>query len=143
MRQDYDRLRHSGPGRAPTRLELWYAARNIRALKARGTIEYGRRHYPLIVLLHASWLTMIAIGIHRNPAVRALSADVLRAVASVTRLGTCDRAHGRKTRVARKPEARALPTALLMALEKRLPNTTETDLVERLNGAIERLKKEL
>lgn len=52
--------------------ELWYASRNTRALKARGAIEYGRGHYPLIVLLHASWLTAIAIGIHRDPAVRAL-----------------------------------------------------------------------
>jgi methyltransferase len=53
-------------------LELWYASRNTRALKARGAIEYGRGHYPLIVLLHASWLTAIAIGIHRDPAVRAI-----------------------------------------------------------------------
>lgn len=51
--------------------ELWYASRNTRALKARGAIEYGRGHYPLIVLLHASWLTAIAIGIRRDPAVRA------------------------------------------------------------------------
>lgn len=51
--------------------ELWYASRNTRALKAQGAIEYGRGHYPLIVLLHASWLTAIAIGIHRDPAVRA------------------------------------------------------------------------
>jgi methyltransferase len=52
--------------------ELWYASRNTRALKARGAIEYGRGHYPLIVLLHASWLTVIAIGIRSDPAVRAL-----------------------------------------------------------------------
>ena len=51
-------------------VELWYASRNTRALKARGAIEYGRGHYPLIVLLHASWLTAIAIGIHRDPVVR-------------------------------------------------------------------------
>ena len=53
-------------------LELWYASRNTRALKARGAIEYGRGHYPLIVLLHASWLTAIAIGIDRDPGVRAI-----------------------------------------------------------------------
>lgn len=52
-------------------VELWYASRNTRALKARGAIEYGRGHYPLIVLLHASWLTAIAIGIYRDPTVRA------------------------------------------------------------------------
>ncbi len=52
--------------------ELWYASRNTRALKARGAIEYGRGHYPLMVLLHASWLAAIAIGIRRDPAVRVL-----------------------------------------------------------------------
>ena len=52
--------------------ELWYASRNTSALKARGGIEYGRRHYPLIVLLHASWLMAIAIGIRSDPAVRVL-----------------------------------------------------------------------
>jgi methyltransferase len=52
--------------------ELWYASSNTRALKARGAIECGRGHYPLIVLLHASWLTAIAIGMRGDPAVRAL-----------------------------------------------------------------------
>lgn len=52
--------------------ELWYASRNTRALKARGPIEYGRGHYPLVVLLHTSWLTAIVIGVHRAPAIRAL-----------------------------------------------------------------------
>jgi methyltransferase len=52
--------------------ELIYASSNTRALKRRGGIEYGRRHYPLIVLLHASWLTAIAIGIRRDPAVRTV-----------------------------------------------------------------------
>jgi methyltransferase len=52
--------------------ELWYASRNTRALKARGAIEYGRGHYPLMVLLHASWLAAIAVGMRRDPAVRVL-----------------------------------------------------------------------
>lgn len=52
--------------------ELWYAARNTRTLKKRGAIEYGRGHYPLIVLLHASWLSAIAIGIRSDPAIRTL-----------------------------------------------------------------------
>jgi methyltransferase len=51
--------------------ELIYASGNTRALKLRGGIELGRRHYPLIVLLHASWLTAIAIGIRGDPVVRA------------------------------------------------------------------------
>jgi methyltransferase len=52
--------------------ELWYASRNTIALKARGAIEYGRRHYPLIVLLHASWLAAIALGSRADPAIRVL-----------------------------------------------------------------------
>jgi methyltransferase len=52
--------------------ELWYASKNTRALKARGAIEHGRGHYPFIVLLHASWLAAIAIGIHRDAGVRAV-----------------------------------------------------------------------
>lgn len=41
--------------------ELIYAARNTRALLARGAVEYGRNHYPLIVALHAAWLVSLAI----------------------------------------------------------------------------------
>jgi methyltransferase len=52
--------------------ELWYASWNTKALKARGAIEYGRGHYPLVVLLHVSWLTAIVFGIQRDPAVRAV-----------------------------------------------------------------------
>jgi methyltransferase len=52
--------------------ELWYASSNTRALKARGATEHGRGHYPLIVLLHASWLIAIAIGIRLDAAVRVL-----------------------------------------------------------------------
>lgn len=50
--------------------ELWYASRNTSALRARGAVEHGRRHYPLIVLLHASWLAAIASGIYLDPTVR-------------------------------------------------------------------------
>ncbi len=52
--------------------ELWYASRNTRALRARGAIEHGRGHYPLIVLLHISWLAAIAVGIRSDPAVRVV-----------------------------------------------------------------------
>ncbi len=41
--------------------ELWLASRNTRRLKAAGAIEIGARHYPLFVLLHASWLVAIAV----------------------------------------------------------------------------------
>ena len=50
--------------------ELWYASRNTRALRARGGIEYGERHYPLIVLVHTSWLIAIGIGVRHDPFVR-------------------------------------------------------------------------
>jgi len=36
--------------------ELWLAQRNTRALMARGAVESGQAHYPLIVGLHAAWL---------------------------------------------------------------------------------------
>ncbi len=36
--------------------ELVIAQRNTRALLARGAMEVGASHYPLIVLLHAAWL---------------------------------------------------------------------------------------
>lgn len=41
--------------------ELVYAERNTAALKARGAVEIGRAHYPLIVLLHAAWLVAVAV----------------------------------------------------------------------------------
>jgi methyltransferase len=42
-------------------IEIVYAERNTRALLARGAVEVGRSHYPLIVLLHAAWLATIII----------------------------------------------------------------------------------
>jgi methyltransferase len=51
--------------------ELLYASRNTGILKARGGVEHGQRHYPLMVVLHASWLVAITIGIHHDTAVRA------------------------------------------------------------------------
>ena len=41
--------------------ELALAARNTRRLKARGALEAGQSHYPLIVLLHAGWLVALAL----------------------------------------------------------------------------------
>ena len=52
--------------------EIIYASRNARALAARGGIEHARAHYPVIVLLHVSWLIAIAAGILRAPQVRWL-----------------------------------------------------------------------
>lgn len=42
--------------------ELWLADRNTRRLLARGGREAGGGHYPLFVLLHASWLVAIAVA---------------------------------------------------------------------------------
>ena len=50
--------------------ELVYASRNGSALVARGGIESGRKHYPLIVLLHTLWLAAIAAGLQRDPRIR-------------------------------------------------------------------------
>lgn len=36
--------------------ELWLAKRNTSALLAKGAVEKAAGHYPLIVLLHATWL---------------------------------------------------------------------------------------
>jgi methyltransferase len=47
--------------------ELRYAARNTRNLRQRGAIETSARHYPLIVLLHASWLIAIVVGAPPGP----------------------------------------------------------------------------
>jgi methyltransferase len=42
--------------------ELALASRNTRRLLARGGREIGRDHYPLFILLHASWLVAIALA---------------------------------------------------------------------------------
>ena len=41
-------------------IELVYASRNTRRLLGAGGVEIGARHYPLFVLLHASWLIAMA-----------------------------------------------------------------------------------
>lgn len=47
--------------------ELPYAARNTKRLLASGAIEYGRKHYPLFVVLHASWLLAIILALPQAP----------------------------------------------------------------------------
>lgn len=42
-------------------VELVYARSNTRRLLARGAVESGERHYPLLVLLHAGWLAALAM----------------------------------------------------------------------------------
>ena len=36
--------------------ELWLSSRNTRRLLARGAVEHGAGHYPLIVAVHLLWL---------------------------------------------------------------------------------------
>ena len=36
--------------------ELVFANSNTARLRAKGAVEFGASHYPLIVLLHATWL---------------------------------------------------------------------------------------
>ena len=47
--------------------ELVLAARNTRALKARGAVEVGAGPYPLIVALHAAWLIGLWVLAWRCP----------------------------------------------------------------------------
>lgn len=41
--------------------ELAYANSNTKRLLGEGGREYGRRHYPLFILLHGGWLVAIAV----------------------------------------------------------------------------------
>ena len=47
--------------------ELVIARRNTRRLLARGAVEHGAAHYPLIVAMHAAWLLAIAAFGWSNP----------------------------------------------------------------------------
>jgi methyltransferase len=51
-------------------IELLYASRNAARLREQGGIEFGRGHYPFVVLLHLSWLVAIAAGTRHDPVVR-------------------------------------------------------------------------
>ena len=52
--------------------EVVYANHNTKALLARGAVEIGRKHYPLIVLLHASWLAAIVVFLPVNATIHWL-----------------------------------------------------------------------
>ncbi|MFO0996766.1 MAG: isoprenylcysteine carboxylmethyltransferase family protein [Alphaproteobacteria bacterium] len=41
--------------------ELAISARHTRQLRAKGAIEYGARHYPLLITLHAAWLASLLV----------------------------------------------------------------------------------
>ena len=46
--------------------ELLYARANSRRLLARGGVEAGAGHYPLVVLLHGAWLIALAVAVPRD-----------------------------------------------------------------------------
>ena len=48
-------------------VELLYARKNTQALLARGAIETGANHYPLMVLLHGGWIIALAVFTEPNP----------------------------------------------------------------------------
>jgi methyltransferase len=49
-------------------LELRYSRRNERRLRARGAVEWGRGHYPVMVGIHALWLVSTLVeGLLRGP----------------------------------------------------------------------------
>ena len=49
-------------------LELLYSRRNERRLFARGAVERGRGHYPMIVAIHTLWLVSTLVeGLLRGP----------------------------------------------------------------------------
>jgi methyltransferase len=53
-------------------LELSYSRRNERRLLARGAVERGRGHYPVIVAVHTLWLFCTLVeGLQRGPEIPA------------------------------------------------------------------------
>ncbi|AHY46233.1 hypothetical protein RradSPS_0950 [Rubrobacter radiotolerans] len=49
-------------------LELRLSRRNERRLRARGAVEHGAGHYPVMVALHSLWLvSLLAEGLLRGP----------------------------------------------------------------------------
>jgi methyltransferase len=49
-------------------LELFYSRRNERRLRARGAVERGAGHYPVIVVMHTLWLVSTLVeGLLRGP----------------------------------------------------------------------------
>jgi methyltransferase len=45
--------------------ELWLSARNARRLRARGGVESGARHFPLLVLVHVVFLLSLPVEVLR------------------------------------------------------------------------------
>jgi methyltransferase len=50
--------------------ELLLATRNTRWLRAHGAVEIGARHYPLFILLHATWFAAMIVAVPADQPVR-------------------------------------------------------------------------
>jgi methyltransferase len=66
--------------------ELVHARRNTRRLLAEGAVEIGADHYPLLVLLHASWLGALWILVISGHAMLWWPAVGAYALAEIARL---------------------------------------------------------
>jgi methyltransferase len=72
--------------------ELVLARRNTAALLARGAIEYGAGHYPLMVALHAVWLIgLLALGWNHAVSRLWLGVFIALQLARIWILGTLGR----------------------------------------------------
>lgn len=60
--------------------EVWLSARNTAALKARGAVEIGAGHYPVMIALHVSWLATLVLAVPNPPAIYALPLGVFIAL---------------------------------------------------------------
>lgn len=49
--------------------ELAWSRQNTRRLLARGGIEHGRGHYPVLIAVHVAWFAAIAIWVPRDAAI--------------------------------------------------------------------------
>jgi methyltransferase len=66
--------------------ELIHARRNTRRLLAEGAVEIGADHYPLLVMLHASWLGALWILVLSDHALLWWPAVVGYAVVEIARI---------------------------------------------------------
>ena len=53
-------------------LELIYSARNAGPLRARGAIEVGAGHYPVLVAVHVAWIVALFAGVDADTAIQPL-----------------------------------------------------------------------
>jgi methyltransferase len=67
--------------------ELAYAHSNTKRLLGEGGQEYGRRHYPLFILLHGGWLLALALS-GRPPLLPSLALLALFILSQIFRFWT-------------------------------------------------------